>query len=67
MSSEKKNKPKEESKKEPKPEKIKKPLPTWDEVESNVYEKIEYYATRFIIIALIGVIIGVIGNITDEK
>ena len=41
--------------------KPKKPLPTWEEVEDRVYERIEYYATRFIIMSVIGVVIGVIG------
>jgi hypothetical protein len=42
-------------------QKVKKPKPSWDEVAEHVYERIYWYATRFIIISVIGVVIGVIG------
>ena len=48
--------------KEKKPKKsAKKPTPTWDEVAQHVYERIYWYATRFIIFSVVGVVIGVIG------
>jgi hypothetical protein len=38
----------------------KKPL-TWEQIQNQVYEKIELYATRFIIFSLVGVVVGVVG------
>ena len=51
-----------EPKKETKPkQKVKKPTPTWEQVTEHVYERIYWYATRFIITSVVGVVIGVIG------
>ena len=47
-----------EKKEKPKKEK---PLPSWQDIEDKVYNRIEFYATRFIIMSVIGVVIGVIG------
>jgi len=52
MSTEKEKKPKKSAKKH---------TPTWDEVAQHVYERIYWYATRFIIFSVVGVVIGVIG------
>ena len=50
--------------KEKKPKQlIKKPRPSWDEVAEHVYERIYWYATRFIILSVVGVVIGFIGLI----
>jgi hypothetical protein len=44
-----------------KPQKIKKPKTvSWEGVTQKVYNRIEWYATRFIIISTIGVVIGFI-------
>ena len=51
-----------EHKKESKPkQKVKKPTPTWEQVTNHVYERIYWYATRFIITSVVGVVVGVIG------
>jgi hypothetical protein len=46
--------------------KEKKPKPkhkvdSWEHISNNVYGKIEWYATRFMLIGTIGVVIGFIG------
>ncbi|MEX2720421.1 MAG: hypothetical protein Q6362_003250 [Candidatus Wukongarchaeota archaeon] len=44
-----------------KPKKVRKPIPTWEEIIDQVYSQIEWYATRFIIISVLGVVVGFIG------
>jgi uncharacterized membrane protein len=47
--------------KQEKVQKIKKPKSvTWEGVTQKVYDRIEWYATRFIIISTVGVVIGFI-------
>jgi hypothetical protein len=47
--------------KQEKVQKIKKPKTvTWEGVTQKVYDRIEWYATRFIIISTVGVVIGFI-------
>lgn len=47
--------------KQEKTQKIKKPkMVTWEGVTKKVYDRIEWYATRFIIISTLGVVIGFI-------
>ena len=47
--------------KEAKPQKIKKPkVVEWEDITRRVYGRIEWYATRFIIISTVGVVIGFI-------
>ncbi|MFW9920738.1 MAG: hypothetical protein ACFFED_14130 [Candidatus Thorarchaeota archaeon] len=46
-------------KREPKPRKG----PTFEEIEERAYDRISWYATRFMITATIGVVIGVIGMV----
>jgi len=47
--------------KQEKPQKIKKPKTvSWENVTQKVYNRIEWYATRFIIISTVGVVIGFI-------
>ena len=44
--------------------KEKKPKPkvdSWEKISNNVYGRIEWYATRFMLIGTIGVVIGFIG------
>jgi hypothetical protein len=42
-------------------QKVKKPRPTYEQVTEHVYERIYWYATRFIITSVVGVVVGVIG------
>ncbi|NHJ15262.1 MAG: hypothetical protein EAX95_16395, partial [Candidatus Thorarchaeota archaeon] len=51
-------KPRHKEGKTPKPKKEK--TVTWDGVTQKVYDRIEWYATRFIIISTIGVVVGFI-------
>ncbi len=34
---------------------------SWDEVSTNLYQRIEWYASKFITVSVMGVVIGVIG------
>ncbi|RDE10696.1 MAG: hypothetical protein C4K49_12715 [Candidatus Thorarchaeota archaeon] len=38
----------------------KRDIPTWEQITQNVYDRIEWYATRFIVISTVGVVIGFI-------
>ncbi|MFW9975095.1 MAG: hypothetical protein ACFFDQ_07525 [Candidatus Thorarchaeota archaeon] len=51
-------KPKVKGEKPPKIRKVK--TVTWEDVTQKVYDRIEWYATRFIIMSTIGVVIGFI-------
>ncbi|MBE0525929.1 MAG: hypothetical protein IH631_03240 [Candidatus Thorarchaeota archaeon] len=42
------------------PKTVKHKTVTWEEISQKVYDRIEWYATRFIIISTIGVVIGFI-------
>jgi len=46
-----------------KPKKEKRPIPSWEEIIDRVYSQIEWYATRFIILAVLGVVVGFIALI----
>ncbi|MFX0163150.1 MAG: hypothetical protein ACFE68_07485 [Candidatus Hodarchaeota archaeon] len=46
-----------------KSKKVKHPIPSWEEIIDRVYAQIEWYATRFIIIAVLGVVVGFIALI----
>jgi len=41
----------------------KRPIPTWEEITDQVYSKIMWYATRFIIFSIVGVVVGFIAII----
>ncbi|MBS7251235.1 MAG: hypothetical protein KIH08_11715 [Candidatus Freyarchaeota archaeon] len=52
---------KEPSHKTSSPEKSKRPVPRWEEIAEHVYGRLDWYATRFIIFSVIGMVIGVAG------
>jgi hypothetical protein len=41
----------------------KRPIPTWEDITDQVYSKIMWYATRFIILSIVGVVVGFIAII----
>ncbi|GEM_PF-2523000 len=43
------------------PEKPKRPVPRWEDIAERVYGRLNWYATRFIIFSVIGMVIGVTG------
>ncbi|MEM3465914.1 MAG: hypothetical protein QXW47_06545 [Candidatus Jordarchaeales archaeon] len=43
--------------------KTKRPIPRWEDIVEQVYGRIDWYATRFIIFSVVGMVVGVIGII----
>lgn len=41
--------------------KAKRPTPQWEDIAEQVYSKINWYATRFIIFSVVGMVVGVVG------
>ncbi|MBS7248637.1 MAG: hypothetical protein QXN15_08560 [Candidatus Jordarchaeales archaeon] len=43
--------------------KTRRPIPRWEDIVEQVYGRINWYATRFIIFSVVGMVVGVIGII----